>query len=369
MREKKEKVFIGLSGGVDSSVAAAILQKEGYDVTGVFIRVWQPPFLPCTWKEDRLDAMRVAAHLDIPFLTMNFEKEYKKEVVDYMIDAYKRGLTPNPDVMCNRTIKFGAFWREAVKMGALHVATGHHARTRKIENKRSNIKNYRLLKGVDEGKDQSYFLWTLTQKQLQKTLFPVGEYEKSDVRKMAEEFGLHTAQKKDSQGLCFVGKLNMRDFLKHFIEEKRGDVLNVGGEVIGWHEGAYFYTLGQRHGFTITKKGAHDTPYYIVGKNIEHNTLAISHKKTSGVVANTKRKVTIKNTNWIADTPLVGKKIYAARVRYRQPLQQCTVKNISDDEATIVFDEPQLIPAGQSLVLYDGEECLGGGIMKQQAAI
>jgi len=268
----KKKVFVGLSGGVDSSTSAAILKKDGYDVTGVFIKVWQPDFLPCSWREDRLDAMRVAAHLDIPFITMDLEKEYKQEVVDYMVHEYKEGRTPNPDVMCNKYIKFGAFFDKAMEMGADYVATGHYARVKKDGDV------VRLLAGADENKDQSYFLWTLTQKQLKKTLFPIGEYVKPEVRKIAEKFGLSTAKKKDSQGLCFIGKLDMKDFLKEFIPEKKGDVLNGKGEVVGEHDGAYFYTLGQRHGFTVTVKGVDDTPYFIIYKDIEANTITVSHK-------------------------------------------------------------------------------------------
>ncbi len=213
----KKKVFVGLSGGVDSSVSAALLQSQGYDVFGVFIKVWQPDFYECTWKEDRLDAMRVCAKLNIPFYTLDLEKEYKKEVVDYMIEEYKNGRTPNPDVMCNKYIKFGGFFDWAMSQGADFVATGHYARLNK---------EHELVAGRDSNKDQSYFLWTLTKEQLSKTLFPVGDIEKTEVRKLAKKFGLPTAEKKDSQGLCFIGKVDMAEFLHHFIETKPGPVLN-----------------------------------------------------------------------------------------------------------------------------------------------
>src|SRR5258706_6959399 len=246
----KKKVFVGLSGGVDSSVSAALLKEAGYDVTGVFIKVWQPDFFECTSKDDRLDAMRVCAKLGIPFKTLNLEKEYKKEVVDYMISEYKKGNTPNPDVMCNKEVKFGAFLRFAIKMGADYVATGHYARN--IFNKKTGL--YELCKSEDSDKDQSYFLWTLGQKELKRTLFPVGGYKKKYVRKLAEKFDLITANKKDSQGLCFVGKIDMKEFLMHFIKEKPGNVADERGNIIGNHNGVFFYTLGERHGFNISKK-------------------------------------------------------------------------------------------------------------------
>ncbi len=357
MNFKKKKIFVGLSGGVDSSVTAALLQKRGFDVTGVFIKVWQPDFLPCTWREDRLDAMRVAAHLDIPFITMDLEKEYKKEIVDYMVREYKAGKTPNPDVMCNKYIKFGAFLEKALGMGADRVATGHYAR---LEQKDSTTK---LLIGVDCNKDQSYFLWMLKQKQLQKSLFPIGEYEKSKVRDMARKFGLSTAEKKDSQGLCFVGKLDMKEFLKEFIPEKRGNVLNEEGKVVGWHDGVYFYTLGQRHGFTVTEKGTHDSPYFVSGKNIDANTITVSFKKESGELAQSRIEVELDNVNWISGEFPDTNKTYTARVRYRQELQSCRIASGDGSETKIMFEIPQIANPGQSLVVYNKDECLGGGVI------
>jgi len=365
-KDKKGKVFVGLSGGVDSSVAVALLKKRGFDVTGVFIKVWEPDIahrgvhssatgIQCTWRDDRRDAMRVAAHLDIPFITMDLGKEYKKEIVDYMVSEYSAGRTPNPDVMCNKYIKFGAFFKHAMEAGADFVATGHYARLMQdgVERK--------LLMGVDGNKDQSYFLWTLTQKQLRKTLFPIGEYEKSEVRKMAKSFGLPTAEKKDSQGLCFVGKLDMKEFLKEFISEKRGDVLSKENDVIGWHDGVYFYTLGQRHGFTVTKKGTDDTPYYVVGKNVDANTITVSHKETSESTG-VKTEIFLKNTNWISSKFPISNKEYTARVRYRQALQYCKL-SIDSDRVKIVFKDPQIANPGQSAVIYDKQVCLGGGII------
>src|SRR3989344_5097892 len=255
---KKKIVFVGLSGGVDSAVSAALLKKQSFEVVGVFIKTWHPEFLECNEEEERRDAMRVAAFLDIPFLTFDFEKVYKREVADYMIREYRAGRTPNPDVMCNKEVKFGAFLKKALSMGADFVATGHYAQN----------KNLSLIKGVDPTKDQSYFLWTLKQNQLKHIIFPVGHLKKSQVRKLAEKYGLHTFQKKDSQGICFLGKLDMKEFLQHYIKPKSGRVLDINGKTIGKHNGATFLTLGERHGFTITSKTNHDRPYYIIAKDI-----------------------------------------------------------------------------------------------------
>ena len=382
--QKTKKVYVGLSGGVDSSVSAALLKKAGYDVTGVFIKVWQPDFLPsasgrpsrdgCTWKEDRLDAMRVAAHLDIPFVTLDLEKEYKKEVVDYMIAEYKKGRTPNPDVMCNQHVKFGAFFKRAVATGADFVATGHYARvalgdrgltqTKRGLMQKKSIGKYKLLAGVDIEKDQSYFLWTLTQKELSKTLFPVGGYKKPEVRKLAKKFGLPTAEKKDSQGLCFMGKLNMKDFLKHFIKEKQGDVLDERGNVVGEHDSAVFFTLGERHGFTITKKGSRDTPYYVVAKDVVKNTITVSHEPLRTVDGGENKRVIILHANWTKSVSPKKGEYYTARVRYRQPLQVCIIIRADAKTAEILFTKPEIASPGQSLVIYDGDECLGGGVIE-----
>jgi tRNA-uridine 2-sulfurtransferase len=393
---KKKKVFVGMSGGVDSSLSAALLKEQGYDVTGVFIRVWSPDFLPCNWKKEREDAMKVAAELNIPFKTYDFQDEYKKDVVDYMIKEYKEGRTPNPDVMCNRYVKFGAFLKQAIKEGADFVATGHYTRKREVPNSKPvrpnhpggfQIPNYQLLKGVDENKDQSYFLWTLNQKQLERILFPIGHLEKSVVRKEAERFNLHNAGKKDSQGICFLGKINTKEFLKHYIKSEKGDVLNEEGEVIGHHDGSEFLTLGQRHGFTILKKTPNDKPYYIVGKNVDKNTITVSNEILGESLQSNKKEVEIKKVNWISKpqlrcrTPQLGFggvisklltyldvrylscKKYQTRLRYRQNLRDCFIK-IKDGKTIVVFDELQEnVTSGQSLVLYDGDICLGGGVI------
>ena len=288
----RKKVFVGLSGGVDSSVSAALLKEAGFDVRGVFIKVWQPEFWGgCTMKEDRLDAMRVCAKLDIPFYTLNLEKEYKREVVDYMLNEYKAGRTPNPDVMCNKYVKFGGFFDWAIKNGADYVATGHYAQVKKINNR------YQLIAGEDKNKDQSYFLWTLNQKQLSRTIFPVGSIEKPQVRKLAKKYDLSTETKKDSQGLCFIGKIDIADFLKEFIPKKIGSVLNLEGEVIGQHDGVYYYTIGQRHGFNVFKKTSNDDRYFIISKDLYNNTLTVGHKfSTTEDISD--KMITINNINW-----------------------------------------------------------------------
>lgn len=350
MSKNGKKVFVGLSGGVDSSVSAALLKKQGYDVTGVFIKVWQPDFIKCDWREDRLDAMRVCAHLDIPFLDLDLEKEYKKEVFDYMIKEYKEGRTPNPDVMCNKSIKFGGFLKFALKNGTDYVATGHYAR----------MKDGKMLAGKDLNKDQSYFLWTLTPEQTKYIIFPIGELEKPEVRKLAQKFNLLTARKKDSQGLCFVGQVEMKDFLKRYLLEEKGNVLNEKGDVIGEHDGAFYYTLGQRHGFLITEKTPDDKPYFVVAKDIDKNTITVSSKINEKKIFD-KKNIKIKDVNWITgDTPDLNKK-YQARIRYRQNLQSCKIDN---NQESVNFDEAQKsVSAGQSIVFYDGEECLGGGVI------
>lgn len=353
----KGPVFVGMSGGVDSSVSAAILKDAGYEVVGVFIRVWSPDWLPCDWKEERRDAMRCAAVLEIPLLTLNLEKEYKEEVVDYMIREYKAGRVPNPDVMCNRSVKFGGFFNEAMKMGAGYVATGHYAR---VEEKGGK---FQMLAGKDKNKDQSYFLWTLGQEQLRKTLFPVGHLKKDEVRKLAEKFGLPTATKKDSQGLCFLGKIDVKDFLKRYIKEKAGNVLDERGKIIGTHDGAVFYTLGERHGFCIKNKSPNDEPYFIVGKDIKKNTLTVSHNKVFGKSA--QKEIVMGDLNWTMATAHIKNKKYSARIRYREELKDCEIKSISSKKTVIVFDEPEeSVASGQSLVIYDGEVCLGGGVIR-----
>ena len=377
--EQRRTVFVGMSGGVDSSVTAALLQDQGYDVIGVFIKTWHPDFLVCTEEDERRDAMRVAAHLDIPFLTFDFEKEYKEGVADYMISEYKLGRTPNPDVMCNREVKFGAFLKKALSMGADFVATGHYAQVRSSSLTRGRLgggslkstspqpspyqgEGAELLKGNDPMKDQSYFLWTLTPEQIKHVMFPVGHLPKPEVRKLAKKFKLPVADKKDSQGICFLGNVDIKDFLKHYIKPKIGKVLNEKGEEIGYHDGAVFNTLGERRGFTITKKGPNDSRYYIIEKDIKNNILVVSTNLPRLSGEGQGEVFELKNINWISQIPEEGKN-YQAQVRYHGEFLNCKLSNIKNSIATAFFEKGVLVAPVQSVVFYEGDMCLGGGIV------
>lgn len=348
--ERCRTIFVGLSGGVDSAVSAALLKQQGYEVVGVFIKTWHPDFLVCNEEEERRDAMRVAAHLDIPFLTFDLADIYKKEVADYMIREYKAGRTPNPDVMCNKEIKFGAFLKKAFSLGADFVATGHYARN----------ENCFLKKGIDPLKDQSYFLWTLKQKQLEKILFPIGGLKKVEVRKLANKFKLPVAEKKDSQGICFLGAVDLKEFLKHYIKTKKGKVLNEQNEEIGYHDGIIFHTLGERHGFIITKKTPKDGAYYIVGKDIKRNILYVSQNKND--LQRNCETLRLKDANWILEIPNSEKK-YFAQIRYHGDLLLCKIKCAGSNFARVIFEKPILAASGQSIVFYNNDICLGGGII------
>ncbi|PCI30115.1 tRNA 2-thiouridine(34) synthase MnmA, partial [Candidatus Wolfebacteria bacterium] len=285
----------------------------------------------------------------IPFKTLDLEKEYKQGVIDYMLEEYTAGRTPNPDVMCNKVVKFGAFLDWALSEGADYIATGHYA---------ENIDNT-LVKGFDDNKDQSYFLWTLTSEQLKHILFPIGHMEKPEVRKLAKKYDLITADKKDSQGLCFIGDIEMRDFLKHFIDTEKGDVLNKDGKVIGEHEGALLYTIGQRHGFTITQKTPTETPYFVQSKNVENNTIVVTHL---GVRLPNSNRLVLENVNWISGNSPKSK--IEARIRYRGKL---FIGEIIEEKGAYVLvsdDIPNSVASGQSVVLYDGNTCLGGGVIQ-----
>jgi tRNA-specific 2-thiouridylase len=356
---KKLKVLVGVSGGVDSSVSLALLKEQGYDVTGVFLKVWYPDFMPCNWKEERLSAMRVCATLGVPFITLDCEKEYKKEVVDYMINEYSLGRVPNPDIFCNKYVKFGVFLQKAKEMGADFVATGHYAQN--IE--KNGI--FYLTESVDKEKDQSYFLYTLTQDQLKYILFPVGHLTKPEVRNLAEKFNLPTATKKDSQGLCFMGNIDIKEFLNHFIETKRGDVLNTSGEVIGYHEGSQFLTIGQRHGFIITKKSPEDPRYFIVDKDIEKNTITVASKDQEIDRIHSITSIQIKKLHFISNFGKTVPLKASVRIRYRQEKINCVIEN-EDNVYEIVFEKPQnAIAIGQSAVVYQDDVCLGGGIIEK----
>jgi tRNA-specific 2-thiouridylase len=376
-KKKKEIVFVGLSGGVDSALSARLLLEKGYEVVGVFIKTWHPDFLVCNEEEERRDAMRIAAFLNIPFLTFDFEDVYKKEVADYMIAEYKAGRTPNPDVMCNKEVKFGAFLNKALAMGADFVATGHYARkTEQVASVQvlGSSRDYArpdhshkqlaqfLKKAKDPSKDQVYFLWTLNQKQLSKILFPIGHLKKTEVRKLAEKYNLPVAEKKDSQGICFLGDIDLKDFLKHYIKEKKGKVVNQKGEEIGYHDGVVFHTLGERHGFTITKKNPNDGPYYVVAKNTKENILIVSQNRETSI-KNQSKSIFLENLNWISVVPEENKK-YTAQIRYHGEFLSCLVMSRNNSsKIEIIFEKPVLVASGQSIVLYDQDICLGGGVV------
>ncbi len=351
-----KKVFVGLSGGVDSSVSALLLKEKGYEVTGVFIRGWQPDWIPCTWKIDRISAMRTAAYLDIPFVTLNLEKEYQDKVVTYLLDEYKKGNTPNPDMLCNREIKFGDFLKWSVKNGADFVATGHYAQ---------NI-NTNLSESNDKEKDQSYFLSQLTQNQLPKILFPIGHLQKSEVRKIASKNNLPVATRKDSQGICFVGDLEMSEFLKRELQPEKGNVLNENEEIIGTHEGAILYTIGQRHGFKITNISPEQKNFYVLDKNLEQNTITVGNKLDSKNLVDEKNsnEITIKNFSFTNNIKNVeNAKNLSMRIRYRGEKINIVYLNYNEKENLLKTkcDKSIEYAHGQFAVLYDGDKCLGGG--------
>lgn len=354
---KKDKlVFVGLSGGVDSSVSLALLKKEGYRVVGVFIKTWSPDFMNCPWPEERREAIRVCSFLGVPFVDYDATEEYKKEVAFYMIEEYKKGRTPNPDVMCNRQIKFGAFWNFAKSKGADYIATGHYA------NKKDNGSGeYELLVGPDKNKDQIYFLWTLNQEDLRHSLFPVGNMSKEKVRKLARRMKLPNAEKKDSQGVCFLGELNMKEFLSHYIEKEEGKVLDTNGKVIGGHMGVMFYTLGERHNFEIKKEYFFGKPFFVVAKDIKNNTITVSSeiklKKDSG-----QKILELDNCNWIGDKPKINKQ-YQIQIRYHGQFVLAKIKSMENNNVILVSDEPILADKGQSVVIYDKKTLLGGGVI------
>ncbi len=361
--EKKGKVLVAMSGGVDSSVSAALLLEQGYKVEGAFIVTWQPPWLPCTWREERRDAMRVAARLRIPIHTVDLSSEYEHDVVDYLIDEYKKGRTPNPDVMCNKHIKFGGLFAWAMEHGFDFLATGHYARIDKDATQDTAL----LKTSIDRNKDQSYFLWTLSQEHLMHTLFPVGGIEKKDVRELARHYGLPTADKKDSQGICFLGKIHMREFLAHYIPHKTGDVLDEAGRVIGTHDGALFLTLGQRHGFTVPARTPIQEPLYVVDKDVLHNTITVAPNDSPAVLDDVSR-VVLRDVNWISGhVPMAehgNALVFQARLRYRQKLFEVTVDEATSTSAVVTPRSVQrYIPAGQSMVIYEADVCLGGGII------
>lgn len=349
MKSQKKKVFVGLSGGVDSSVAVALLKEQGYDVTGVYMKNWSKdlPGFPCPWKEDYQDAKRVAVKLGIPFELFDFETEYFDYVVQYMLDGFKAGITPNPDIMCNQEIKFKLFYETARSKGADFIATGHYAKT----------DNGRLLQAVDDNKDQTYFLYRVTEDALKHTLFPLGDMKKPEVREEARKRGLVTANKKESMGICFVGKVGIKEFLSQYVETEPGDIIDQNGVKIGTHDGAIFYTIGQRHGLDV----GGGLPYYVTGKNMQKNEVYV----TSDI--NDERLwadvISLEACHWINESPLVDRQ-YFVRTRHRAKLIPCTVEMVDGTKAVLrPVEQIRALTPGQSAVLYDETSCLGGGII------
>lgn len=361
MKDKTKKVVCAMSGGVDSSVSAALLKGAGFDVVGMFMKCWQDDvgftkshMGACPAEEDEMWARRAAAKIGIPFYSVDLVQEYKQRVVEYFVSEYKAGRTPNPDVMCNREIKFGVFYDMAMNgLGANYVATGHYARLR---NTKFGFRS--LLKGKDPNKDQSYFLWAVEREKFRNVLFPVGGYLKSEVRKFAQKFRLPNAKRPDSQGICFIGKVEVGAFLRHYIEDKPGTILDFTGKTVGAHRGLHFYTIGQRQGINI----GGGPPYYVAQKNYAANTLVVAREYDEELF---QMSLYAAGLNWIARKPRFPYRC-KAKLRYRQEDQDAIIKGEDLDGAVYVeFREPQrAVTSGQSVVFYKGEELVAGGVIR-----
>ena len=354
------RVLVAMSGGVDSSVAATLLKKEGYEVEGAYMKNFSPESWQgviskdCPWEAEMKDVEQVCKILGIKWRSFNFEEEYQDKVIDYFFDEYALGRTPNPDVMCNKEIKFGIFLQKAKELGFDYIATGHYVRRQEFVDLEPI--RYSLMTAVDENKDQSYFLWALTQEQLKYCLFPISDYTKPQVRKLAREFGLPNSEKKDSQGLCFVGHIKLKDFLNQRLPQKQGVVALSDGKVIGKHDGIYPYTIGQRKGI-----GLPGGPYFVIDKNPFSKILTITNDEKDLY----KKDLVIENVNWISGKqPDSSSKVYV-KIRYRAKSVPAMLRNDSKGKYKLIFSEPQrAIAPGQSAVFYSGEEVLGGGIIQ-----
>lgn len=359
-KDKKDiRVVVGMSGGVDSSVAALLLKQQGYDVVGVFMKNWEESNESgvCMATEDYEDVRRVCDEIGIPYYTVNFEKQYWDKVFTYFLDEYKKGRTPNPDVMCNKEIKFKAFLEYALKLGADYLATGHYARVDYANGE------YRLLRGVDSNKDQTYFLNVLGQYQLSKTMFPIGHLTKPEVREIAEKAGLATAKKKDSTGICFIGERNFKNFLSNYLPAQAGEIRTLDGEVKGRHDGLMYYTLGQRKGLGIGGSGTGE-PWFVAEKDLKNNVLYVVQGENHPALYS--KGLLATDIHWVSEKTPESPLKCTAKFRYRQPDQGVTVYITSKDTCKVVFDNPQkAVTPGQAVVFYNSEICLGGGIIEK----
>ena len=357
---KRNQVIVGMSGGVDSAVAALQLQQAGYNVEGLFMKNWEEDDDEqyCAATEDLADAQGVCDQLGIKLHSVNFSSEYWDNVFEYFLAEYRAGRTPNPDIMCNKEIKFKAFLDHAIGLGADYIATGHYARIEKTD------KKFSLLTGLDSNKDQSYFLYTLGQKQLQHSMFPLGDMQKSEVRKVAAEAGFVNHAKKDSTGICFIGERKFSAFLNRFIPAQPGDIVTPEGQVIGKHNGLMFFTMGQRQGLGIGGvKDADESPWFVVEKDLKNNHLIAAQGHNHPLLLHSKLHAS--QLHWISETPPPLPLRCEARIRYRQHCQPCTLQSFANDHLEIKFEKPQrAITPGQSVVIYQQDECLGGGIIE-----
>lgn len=351
--EKKIKVAVGLSGGVDSAVSAYLLKKAGYDVTGVYVQCWEKKIDGCAADEDKAYALQTAVHLEIPFKHLDFIKEYKDKVIEYFYSEYKSGRTPNPDVMCNKEIKFGMFYNWAMKEGFDYIATGHYSRV----SEDNGI--FKLLKGVDSSKDQSYFLYQLDQDHLKHILFPVGDMEKKSVRKIAEEQKLPPYKRPESMGICFIGEVDIKEFLEKEIAHKEGLVKSISGNVIGSHTGIWFYTIGQRHGFHLDDY--YGVPMYVIGKIPEMNELIVGTQEEA-----MRNIFDVESFHWVGEDPFVGDILSCdVRIRHLGKLHSSKVEKL-ESGFRVTLDTPVFgVAPGQSAVLYKGDEVLGGGVISK----
>lgn len=355
---EKTKIVVGLSGGVDSSVAALLLQQQGHDVEGLFMKNWVDfaDESECTVEDDRKDAQSVADKIDIPFHEANFAMEYWDHVFKHFLDEYRAGRTPNPDILCNREIKFKAFLDHAMALGGYLIATGHYARIEERDGQ------FHLLKGLDHNKDQSYFLYTLGQSQLSRTLFPLGELPKPEVRRIAEEAGFITHDKKDSTGICFIGERHFREFLSRYIPAQPGEMQTPEGELIGEHTGLMYYTLGQRQGLGIGgRKDSSGEPWFVAGKDMENKILYIVQGDHPWLYSHS---LVAEELSWVAGSPPTFPCRATAKTRYRQADQACIISQDVAGKIQVEFDEKQrAVTPGQSVVFYLDDDCLGGGII------